>query len=131
MNSLCQFVIFNLFYARKYCHFHLCFHKGLMKHIKPIMVIFASTVASTIYVSTDTTLLGIMHDDATVGYYAASTKIYNMLRTTMDAIVSVSFARLSFYLGNHMQEQFDSLIRKLIKRKLCCRMRLKLSVHSM
>lgn len=106
--------IFNLFYARKYCYLRLCFHKGMIKHLKPIMVIFASSVASTIYVSTDTTLLGIIHDDATVGYYAAASKIYSVLRVSVDAIVSVSFARLSFYLGNQMQKEFDGLAKKIV-----------------
>ena len=107
--------VFNLFYARKYCALHLCFNKSMTKHLKPIMVIFASSVASTIYVSTDTTLLGIIHDDATVGYYAAASKVYSVLRVSVDAIVSVSFARLSFYLGNKMQEEFDGLARKIVE----------------
>lgn len=106
--------IFNLFYARKYCSLRLCLHKGMVRHLKPVMVIFASSVASTIYVSTDTTLLGMMHDDATVGYYAAASKIYSVLRVSVDAIVSVSFARLSFYLGNKMQQEFDRLARKIV-----------------
>lgn len=106
--------IFNLFYARKYCSLHLCFNKEMVKHLKPILVIFASSVASTIYVSTDTTLLGIIHDDATVGYYAAASKIYSVLRVSVDAVVSVSFARLSFYLGNQMQSEFDRLAKKIV-----------------
>ena len=68
-----------------------------MCHLKPIMIIFASTLATTLYVSSDTTILGILGSDYNVGIYAVAGKIYGIVKNLLSAVLVVSIPRLSHY----------------------------------
>lgn len=63
------------------------------------MIIFASTLATTLYVSSDTTILGILGSDYNVGIYAVAGKIYGIVKNLLSAVLVVSIPRLSHYAG--------------------------------
>lgn len=52
--------IFNFFYVKKFCDIKLTLDINWKYHIKPILIIFATTIAVNIYLSSDTTILGLM-----------------------------------------------------------------------
>ena len=67
--------IINYFNAKKLCNIKLCLNIDWNRHLKPILVIFATTLATTIYVNSDTTILGFLTTDYNVGLYSVSVKM--------------------------------------------------------
>lgn len=99
--------ILNFFHARNLVHITLVKNMNLRNHLKPIIVIFASTVAVTIYVSTDTTILGLLKSDYAVGIYSVSVKIYNIVSGLITSLVTVTIPRMAMLFGKRMLEQYN------------------------
>lgn len=107
--------IFNFFHARKYITFNLIFNKKIFCHLKSSLIFFSSSIASSIYSNIDTTMLGLMCGDYTVGIYSVAVKIYTMIKTILVAIISVTSPRLTYYRLNGMIDEYNILLTKLIK----------------
>lgn len=100
--------LLNYFYARKnYIAVSITRNINWSEHIRPILVLFAMSVTVTIYVSSDTTILGFLCDDYTVGIYSVSSKIYTIVKTLLSSILIVSIPRLSALLGNRDTDRFN------------------------
>jgi O-antigen/teichoic acid export membrane protein len=100
--------IFNFFHASKYIHLRFTFKVNLKQHIKPILIIFASSVASTIYVNSDKTILGLLSDDYHVGLYSASVNVYTVLKICMISLIQVLLPRLSNYVAHNKFSEYRS-----------------------
>lgn len=103
----------NLLYGihvRKYVDFRRVKLKNLSTHIYPILIIFSTSIATTIYVNSDMTILGWMVDDRCVGLYSTAVKIYNIIKQVMVAVITVTVPRLTLYAGT---EKFKPLFTKV------------------
>ncbi len=89
--------VLNIFYIRRYCVPRLTYKVRLKVHIKPILIIFFSGIASTIYSSLDITMLGSLSDLYSVGIYNVAGKIYTLVKQVLFAAFIVSLPRLSYY----------------------------------
>lgn len=107
--------VINFFHARKYCKVGFTWKIDWSRHVKPIMILFATAITTTIYVSSDTTLLGFLCDDYVVGIYSVSAKIYTLIKSILSSIVVVSIPRLSSYLGNELKSEFDFVASDIYK----------------
>lgn len=87
--------ILNFINSRKYCKISVTKNINLKKHIKPILILFATTITISIYVNSDITILGFMTNDYHVGIYSVSTKIYSIIKSLLASIVIVSIPRFS------------------------------------
>jgi len=87
--------ILNFFLARKYCKVKVIFKINWKKHFKPVMVLFATALMITIYVSSDITILGFLWGDWEVGIYGVSVKVYIVAKTVLASAVVVSIPHLS------------------------------------
>ena len=105
--------ILDAFFARKYFHFSFVGLKKLKKHIRPIMVLFASNIAAMVYVYSDTTMLGLMADDYTVGIYAVSSKVYSMMKSVLSAVLVVSIPRLANLYGANKLSEFKEIVQNI------------------
>ena len=105
--------LLNFFRAKKYCNIRFLWNANFTKHIKPIMILFATTLTVTIYVSSDTTILGFICSDYEVGIYGVSVKIYTILKTLLSSAIIVSIPRLSVYLGKHDVIEFERTSRSI------------------
>ncbi|WP_294001632.1 flippase [uncultured Megasphaera sp.] len=103
--QLAFIAIVNFYYCRKYVHIRIIGRLNLKKHLKPILFIFANSVATTIYVNSDTTMLGILTTDSYVGLYIVSVKIYSVIKTILAAFYSATVPRISYYLGINENEK--------------------------
>lgn len=92
--------IFNLVYSRRYFKIRLSFSKQIWKHLIPVLIIFSTTLSTMIYVNSDTTMLGWLCGTEQVGYYSVASKMYNIIKSTLNAIVPVFMTRLSFQYDN-------------------------------
>ena len=89
----------NFIHARSFVHIKLTTNTNWKYHLKPVLVIFASAIAVTIYVSSDTTILGLLKNDYAVGIYSTSVKIYQITESLLAAVVTVTIPRLAYLWG--------------------------------
>lgn len=101
--------ILNYVHARKYCKVSLTIKINWKRHIKPILVLFAMSLTVTLYVSSDTTMLGLLCNDYTVGIYSVSTKIYSIVKTVLSSVLVVSIPRLSSLIGESKGDEFNEV----------------------
>lgn len=106
--------ITNLYYCRRYTKIRFTININLKKHIKPILILFSNAIAVTIYVNVDTTMLGIIKGDYSVGIYSAAVKVYNIAKNIIAAIYIVSVPRLSLFAGNEQWDDYKKLCTNII-----------------
>ena len=87
--------------------------KGIRKHIKPVLILFASSIASLIYINSDMTILGVFKTDSDVGIYSVSVKIYSLIKQLINAVLIVAIPHISSLMlkkkKNELQEKLISL----------------------
>ncbi len=107
--------IFNFIYNKKYVKHKLTKSIELKKHLQPLLVLFASSLAITIYISSDTIILGLLAGDYYTGIYAVVSKIYVILKNIISSIVVVFVPRLSYYYKNNLYSEYCGLLSRLLK----------------
>ena len=100
--------VLNYVHSRKYCKVSIVRHIKWKKHLKPIIILFATSATVTLYVSSDVTILGFLCDDYTVGIYSVSIKVYSIIKTMLSSILVVSVPRLSALLGEDDKISFNA-----------------------
>lgn len=106
--------ILNVYYIRRYAHLKLVSISKCKQHIKPILILFVSAIASVIYINSDITLIGIFDGNETVALYNVASQIYIAIKHIVNAAVIVTIPRLSFYQGNDNQNMYNGLIGKIM-----------------
>lgn len=106
---------FSFFHARKYVKIHFTLHLNLNYHIKPIMILFLTTITATIYVNSDKTLIGLINGDYYVGLYGVAVNVYTILKNTLAAVILVTLPRLTSYVANGDSRDYHLLSDKLLK----------------
>lgn len=100
--------IFNIFYVRRYVKLKFVFHTNFKKHIIPMLILFANSIALTIYLNSDITILGILSTDANVGIYTIATKIYTLVKTVINALIFVTVPRFSYYIAHKEKQKYNN-----------------------
>ena len=100
---------FNIFNARKYIYFSGMNELNIKKHIKPIMIIFGTSLATSIYLNLDTVMLGALKGSFAVGLYTASVKVVQAVKSLINSISNVIFPRQSNYLGTKKIKEYKIL----------------------
>ena len=102
--------ILNYLHAKKFCTIRFTFKIDWKAHFKPILIIFASSVATTIYLSLDTTLLGLINNNYVVGIYSVSTKMYNIVKQLIAAVLTVTIPRFALLWGRNRYREYRKLL---------------------
>lgn len=105
--------ISNIFHIRRYVKLRLIFNRRILGHLSAVLILFISTVATTIYVNSDITILGILKDDASVGVYSVASKIYAAAKQIAIAGTVVTIPRLASYLGEKDYDKYNGLLKKI------------------
>lgn len=108
-------LIVNLFYTKKYASFKLSTSINLKRHIKPILLLFSSSIAVLVYVRSDIILLGFFVNNADVGVYALASKVYFIIKAVLNAIIIAVIPRLVFCFGKKDYRRYYDLLIKLKK----------------
>lgn len=106
--------IFNFFRLRKYIHRENIIFSELhiKRHIKPVLKVFSFSVVTSIYLQLNTVLLGFLKNALAVGYFAAATKVMQMLLTMSACLGSVMIPRASHLIAENKEDEFNRLIQK-------------------
>lgn len=106
--------ILNYWHASSFIEIKLVKQTNWEYHLKPIIIIFASTVAITLYASTDTIILGLMKGDYSVGIYSIAVKIYAIASSLVYGLLAVTVPRLAKLLGQNKLKEYTTVLNRLI-----------------
>lgn len=84
------------------------------QHLKPMFIFFLTSFAIAIYTTTDSAMLGFMTNDTEVGFYNAAIRIKAILLSIVTSLGVVLLPRLSYYIQNNMQAEFNAALNKSI-----------------
>ena len=106
--------VLNRIHISKYVDLKFTFKLNLKRHLKPLILLFSNTIAVTIYVNSDTTLLGLLVGDYASGLYSIASKIYIIIKQVLNAVVLVSVPRLSIMVFKDQTYKFELLLNKIV-----------------
>jgi len=121
--------VLNLVRLRRYIDVRPMKDYQVRQHLRPAVIFFLLTVATTIYTNLDTVMLGFMSGDVEVGYYSVAIKVKAILTGMVAALGTVVLPRTSYYLQNQMVDAFREIIEKSFK--VVCMLALPLMLYCM
>ena len=87
---------------------------NLRRHLKPLLLLFASSVAISIYTVLDTIMLGFIKDYTEVGYYYNASHITKIILSFATSLSIVVIPRFSSYIGQKDMGNAMSLFNKSV-----------------
>lgn len=103
-NNIC-----NAIHAKRYIEFRR-YYFDLRSHLKPVLILLASTVATEIYTMLDTVMLEYFHGDAVVGYYSNSVRIVRTVYVLVSALIAPFFPRISLLIKSRETVKINSIM---------------------
>lgn len=107
--------LFNIVHLRKFIIWIPIKELNIQRHIRPILIIFTSIVATSIYMQLDVTMVGFFSGDKAVGLYTAANRFVRAMIMIVTALSAVVVPRIENSLKNNDKET--------------CRKYLNLSLH--
>lgn len=104
----------NYFHSKKFIKVKLTRHPGIRRHFKSIGIFFANSIASTIYLSSDYTMLGLMCNDSAVGNYTVASKIYFIAKSVINSASGSAIPRIS-YLAETNRAEMNLMVGKMLR----------------
>lgn len=86
--------------------------QGLREHINPLLVLFASSIAISIYTVLDTLMLGFITDYNEVGFYTNAMHMSKVILTAVTSLSIVAVPRVSLYMKDKDYENINILMNK-------------------
>lgn len=106
--------IFNVLHLKTYgIHIKIDLHFG--EHIKPIFILFLTTISIELYTLLDITMLNIWCQEENIGYYTTASKAIKIVISFMVSLGGALLPRLSTYYSNGEHKKCVDLINKVFK----------------
>lgn len=103
--------ILNFIRLRRFVVFKRFNNYEFKKHLRPIFILFAQSVTTSIYTNLDTVMLGFMKNDEAVGLYTAAVKVKGILLSIVTSLGGVLLPRMSYYVKQNAKDEFNKLLR--------------------
>lgn len=107
--------LLNIAYIRKKVKFHFTFNMNLKVHILPLLILFVNQIASSIYLSSDVTMLGILTDNNVVGIYTNASKCYSLIKGIINAAITVMVPRFSYYMASDSKSTYKKSLNIVVQ----------------
>lgn len=85
------------------------------RHMRPIFVFFAMSIATTVYTNMDNVMLGFLKDTTENGYYDAAVKIKNILVGVVASLGTVLLPRVSYYVEQGEKKAFAQVTERALR----------------
>jgi O-antigen/teichoic acid export membrane protein len=95
-------------------YFHLDIKNPVLNfkpHIKPLLLIFGATIASSIYTLWDTIILYFLTTPEIVGYYTVSTRLTKLIIPVITAVGGALIPTITYHYSNQQIETAKSFIK--------------------
>ena len=106
--------ILNFIRLHRFIEFRWEGNYNLKRHLKPILILFAQSLAVSIYTNLDTVMLGFLKTDQDVGYYNAAVKIKSILLSLVTSLGNVLLPRMSYYAKQNLKKNFSETMLKAL-----------------
>lgn len=103
--------LLNVFLLKKYITFKKC-DLHIKGHLVPVLVLFATTIATQVYTMLDSTMVEYIHGEVYVGYYSTAVKIVRMIYTVSIAMLSPLYPRISSYIKEGKTDAVNVILSK-------------------
>ncbi|HEY4322488.1 MAG TPA: flippase [Mucilaginibacter sp.] len=84
----------------------------LQRHLRPLFLIFGTTVATSMYTMLDTVLLGFLSDNKSVGLYSAAVKLSKIAIPIVTSLGVILVPKISKSLDDKNTSEVQSLLNK-------------------
>ncbi len=84
----------------------------ILIHIRPVFLLFAMSIATTIYTNMDNIMIGVIHSDTEVGYYSTAVTLRRALLMLVTSLGTVMLPRTSYYIQHDLWNEFNELSSK-------------------
>ena len=110
---MCGNNLFNLLRLHRMVNLREPVRLNLRSHLRPLAAFATQSIASAVYLSFDSTILGIMSaGNYQVGLYQLATKLKAVMFQVLNAVLGVLIPRLSYHLKNDDRQAFLLLLTK-------------------
>ncbi|MBQ6223159.1 MAG: oligosaccharide flippase family protein [Solobacterium sp.] len=109
-----SFMIGYFYICRRYCRIRFVWHMNWKKHLKPILIIFSTTIAVSLYVNFDTTAIGLLLNDYQVGLYGMAVRLYIVIKDILTAVVIVLIPRFSILFSEGKKEEASKVLSRVL-----------------
>lgn len=106
--------ICNYIYANKIVSIRTSKKLNLRRHLKPMLMLFASVLAISVYTNLDTVMLGFICGNREVGLYTVAVKIKSVLLAVVTSVSAVLLPRLSNYISNKEKNKYYQTLNKSV-----------------
>lgn len=83
---------------------------NIHKHIKPLLILFSSSIAIYVYTALDTLLLGFLTNYKEVGYYNCATHISKAMVPIVTSLATVALPRVAQFKEAHRWAELNELL---------------------
>ncbi|MBP3769954.1 MAG: flippase [Lachnospira sp.] len=106
--------LINYFYRKNFMKFDFSdvHYKNVKKHFKPIFLIWGMSVASVIYINSDTIMLTLINGNRASGLYSVATKTSHVICLMLSAVCTVLLPKLSKIYNENNKEKFSETLEK-------------------
>lgn len=103
--------ILNAVYSHNYIKYKKYSGYEFKRHLKPIFILFATTLAVNVYSQLDTVMLGLFLGDYATGIYSVAVKIKTILLSLVSSFSVVMMSRMAF-VGRKSENDILELLKK-------------------
>lgn len=89
-------------------------HIEIKKHIKPVVILLFTMVATDLYNQIDITMMGGYCSKAEIGYYTYAIRLIRIITSIATAISATMLPRLSRYYNDGIKETFQQFTNKVL-----------------
>jgi O-antigen/teichoic acid export membrane protein len=114
VTNSCGYIL-NTYNLRKYISLKRVKFHGWKSHIRPIFIIFFTTLAINIYTNLDVIMLGAMHGNYEVGIFQASVKIKSILTTLISSVILAISPRMSHLFALKNEDEIRLIIGRMFR----------------
>ena len=107
--------ILNIYRSRYFISYQRYESYRVGRHLRPILLLFAQTVAVSIYSNLDIVMLGFLREPDQVGFYNASMRIKSILLSLVTSLANVLLPRMSYYVKEGLHDKFILLMGKALR----------------
>lgn len=106
--------VFNWIRSKKYIRIKPIIDKKSLPLLVPILILFSNSIATSIYVNLDISILGFMRGGMEVGIYSAAVKVYTAIKSVISTMLLVALPRMSYYAKNNNTRDYNNTESKIV-----------------
>lgn len=104
--------IINFVHARHFVELRNTGKLQLKRHLKPIFIFFANTLAGNIQLTLDTAMIGFLSTEYAVGLYSTSVKVNSVCVPVITSLSTVLLPRVSYYVQTGEMDKYRRLLKQ-------------------